>query len=31
MAVTEQLNTRGWWWPYVPGCRYEGDDADDSH
>lgn len=27
MAVTEMLNTRAWWWPYFPGCRYEGDEV----
>jgi hypothetical protein len=21
----EVLNTRAWWWPFFPGCRYEGD------
>ncbi len=25
MAVTEDLSTNAWWWPYFPGCRYEGD------
>jgi hypothetical protein len=29
MAYSEQLNTRAWWWPFFPGCRYEGDDIDD--
>ena len=28
MAGSEQLNTQAWWWPYFPGCRYEGDDQD---
>jgi hypothetical protein len=26
MAYAEALNTRAWWWPAYPGCRYEGDD-----
>jgi hypothetical protein len=28
MAVAEKLNTHAWWWPYFPGCRYEGDGVD---
>jgi hypothetical protein len=28
MADTETLNTFAWWWPYFPGCRYEGDGVD---
>ena len=25
MASSEPLSTRSWWWPYFPGCRFDGD------
>ena len=25
MAWNEGLSARAWWWPYFPGCRYDGD------
>jgi hypothetical protein len=30
MAATSELNEWSSWWPYFPGCRYDGDDADDD-
>jgi hypothetical protein len=28
MAATAERNERASWWPYFPGCRYDGDDED---
>jgi hypothetical protein len=28
MAWADDLNTNNRWWPYMPACRYDGDDKD---